>query len=228
MSTSLCLLLLGLSPSCQMTARKPEPGTSTGSGWDLAWLMSVCPITQSCSACLVPHPTPSLTGPVTSVSSQTGPPVTSVDPMTCRSSSSPTQPTLLLEVCRYCTITLYWHFLNQRLVHPPGCWSLLMLFFLPLITFTLSDCLSVQPSATEGSSVKVTARGCVCKMLQLGQQQFRVQRCLSAVIFTKSGKIKMVFLFCSHHIAFRNPLMIGRWRSQNVWYCETSLSASCL
>ncbi|KAF3835655.1 hypothetical protein F7725_028213 [Dissostichus mawsoni] len=36
----------------------------------------------------------------------TGSHVTSVDRMICPSSSSPTQPTLLLEVCRYCTIVL--------------------------------------------------------------------------------------------------------------------------
>lgn len=99
--TTPCPLPPGLSPAYQMTARKPEPGTSTGSGWDLVWPTSIYPITQSYSACLVPHPTPLPTGLVTSVSCQTVSPVISVDRMTCRGSSSLMQPTLLLEVCRY-------------------------------------------------------------------------------------------------------------------------------
>lgn len=152
--------------------------------------MSICSITLFCSACLVPHPTPSLTGLVTSVSCQTGSPVTSVDRMTCLSSSSPTQPTLLLEVCRYCTVALSWHFLNQRLLQPPGCCTLL-LFFLPFISFILSDCLSPKPLATEGSSVKVIARGCgfTCDSSAFYNM---VQRCLSAV---SQARVKMIFIF---------------------------------
>lgn len=136
--------------------------------------MSIYPITQSSLACLAPHQTPSLTGPVTSVSCQMGSHVTSVDWMTCRSSNSPTQPTLLLEVYRYCSTTLYWHFRNF--------YFFIFLLFLPLITIK-----SPGPGqwriATKGHSRRLWLW-----MLQLGQPKFRVQRYYSAVIFSKSGK----------------------------------------
>lgn len=116
--------------------------------------MSIYPITQSSSACLAPHPTPSLTGRVTSVFCQTGSHVTSVDPMICRSSSSPMQPTLPLEVYRYCSTTWYWHFWNQRLLTPPSrCRSF------PALRPPHHHQIS-RPLASEGSLLKVIARGC--------------------------------------------------------------------
>lgn len=141
-----CLWLPGLFPACQMTAKKPEPGISTGSGLDLDWLMSICPIIQSYLASLVPRPTPSLTGQVTSVSCQMGSLVISVDQVTYRNSSSPTQPTQRLEVCRYSYIHLILTFPKPKVASPS--WLLQAPLGLPPSLhhlLTLSDCLHLQP-----------------------------------------------------------------------------------
>lgn len=170
-SACLCLVPPVPSPANQRTARRPEPGTSTASGWDLVWPMSACPITRFCSACLVPPPTPSRTGRVTSVSCPTGSHVTSGEWATCQSSSSPTQPTPPSGVCRYCTAAetataaACRHFFSERLLNPPGCCSLPS-HILPLRVFLTSDFSSPQPPATDGSTVKVMAGGsgfkCYC------------------------------------------------------------------
>lgn len=118
MNKHFCFRLPGLFPACQMTVKKPEPSISTGSGLDLDWLMSICPIIQSYLASLVPRPTPSLTGQVTSVSCQMGSLVISVDQVTYRNSSSPMQPTQRLEVSRYSYIHLILTFPKPKVASP--------------------------------------------------------------------------------------------------------------
>lgn len=166
------------SPANQRTVRRPEPGTSTASGWDLVWPMSACPITRFCSACLVPPPTPSRTGRVTSVSCPTASHVTSGEWTTCRSSSFPTQPTPPSGVYRYCTAAATptaaacRHFFNQRSLNPPGC-SSLPSYILPLRVFLTSDFSSPQPPVTDGSTVKVMAGGSGFKCSCLAETHLR-------------------------------------------------------
>lgn len=143
--TSVCLLLPGLSPAYQMTARKPGPGTSTDSGWDSVWRMSNCPITQRCSSYLAPRPTPSLTSLAASVSCPTGPHVTSEGQTTCPSSSSPTLPTLLWEVCRYSANALVLTFPKPKVASPSWLLALFPCSSSPSSPTLLSDCPSVQP-----------------------------------------------------------------------------------
>lgn len=159
MSTSLCLLNPGLFPAYQMTARKQELGICTGSGWDSAWLMSICPITQSCSACPVPNPTPSQTGPATSVSCRTGSPVTSAEQTTCRSSSSLTQPTLLSGVCRYCTAGPVLTFPKPKVFSPSWLLHSSLAPPPPHHHYIVRLSKSPAPGCWRGSSAKVIARG---------------------------------------------------------------------
>lgn len=188
-SACLCLVPPVPSPANQRTVRRPEPGTSTASGWDLVWPMSACPITRFCSACLVPPPTPSRTGRVTSVSCPTASHVTSGEWTTCRSSSFPTQPTPPSGVYRYCTAAATAsaaacrHFFNQRLLNPRGCCSLPS-YILPLRVFLTSEFSSPQPPATDRSTVKVMAGGsgfkCYCLVEHISGRWPLLLRFLSA------------------------------------------------
>lgn len=94
--------LSGLFPASSRQVRTSDPVTSTGSGWGLVWMTFTCPITQCCSAFLVPHQTQSLTGPATNVSCLMESHVTSVDSMT---RNPPMLLILHLEVCRYCALS---------------------------------------------------------------------------------------------------------------------------